>query len=415
MTSVLSKQKILFVSARLPFPALEGHQIRAYGILKQLAKYFDVHLLSILRPGEKVNDTNELFEQCVSIEGVHLKTGLSANISAGLSSLIRHEPLVVSRYVSKELKYAFQNSIATIKPDIVHLDLLPLAELANLVPKGVRIMLDEHNVESDLIAQKLEITSGFINKRIYAREKKLLEKFEKLACKQADVVLACSDQDKRILTQFGAREIYTIPNGVDTQVLKPADSDFNENHIVFLGGMAWYPNKLGVEWFVNKVLDKIVSKNHKTHLHLIGNPEPNVTIPEALREYVTKHGFVDDFTKIVGGCGIMIVPLHVGSGTRLKVVEAASMGCCMVSTRKGAEGVQLKHKQSVIFADSEDEFSKAILALQSKPETIKHIGRIARQVAESIYDWNAIGIKLNEIYSGLSQYDQAVVKKELTA
>lgn len=412
---MIPKQKILFVSARLPYPALEGHQIRAYGILKQLAKYYDVHLLSILRPGEVISYTDELSEQCISIKGVPLKTGLTANISAGLSSLFKREPLVVSRYVSTELKQRFKYSIETVKPDIVHLDLLPLAELASLVPAGIKIMLDEHNVESDLIAQKLKITSGFLNQCIYSREHKLLAEFEKNACLKADVVLACSDQDKQTLGAFGAKEIHTIPNGVDTRVLKPSKSAFNENHIVFLGGMGWYPNKLGVEWFVNQVLDKIVSKNDKTHLHLIGNPEPNVTIPESLRGHVTKHGFVDDFTQIVGACGIMIVPLHVGSGTRLKVVEAASMGCCMVSTRKGAEGVQLTHKQSVIFADTEDDFARAVLALQNKPEAIKHIGRYARQVAQNIYDWNAIGLKLHEIYNGSAQHGQAVVKKELSA
>lgn len=407
MTSLAARQKILFVSARLPFPALEGHQIRAYGILKQLAKYYDVHLLSILRPGEEISYTDELSEQCVSIKGVKLKLGLAANISAGFSSLYKSLPLVVSRYVTPELKQAFQHSLDTINPDIVHLDLLPLAELFHLVPSGIKTVLDEHNVESDLIAQKLEITSGIMNKIIYRREQKLLAKFEQQACQASDLVLACSDQDNHTLSQFGAIEVHTIPNGVDTTKLKPSKSAFDENHIVFLGGMGWYPNRLGMEWFLKHVLEKIVSSNNKTHLHLIGNPEPYVEVPIHLSQYVTKHGFVDDFTKIVGASGIMIVPLHVGSGTRLKVVEAASMGCCMVSTRKGAEGVQLTNKQSVIFADTDKDFANAVLALQKRPDAINQIGKNARKVAEKIYDWDAIGVKLNIIYSGSKQLDQA--------
>ncbi|MCP5325510.1 MAG: glycosyltransferase [Oceanospirillaceae bacterium] len=399
MVNKSTRKTILFVSARLPYPALEGHQIRAYGILKQLSKYHDVHLLSILRPGETINYTDELAQCCQSIRGVPLKFDLRENLSAGLRSLFSGLPLVATRYVTQGLTQAFQAALQEIKPDIVHLDLLPLAALAEWAPAQTSIILNEHNVESDLLEQKCQTLTGKVHQWIYRRELKLVTLFEKQACQRADITLACSDADKRALISMGAREVHTIPNGVNTDVLRPQNQDFNPNHLVFLGGMGWYPNRLGVEWFTAKVLPKIVAFNPATHLHLIGNPEPAASIPAQMRPYITVHGFVDDFRPLVGSSGIMIVPLHVGSGTRLKVVESAALGCCMVATHKGAEGVALIHNESVIFADNPDEFAQAVLALQQDKNAITRIGKNARIIAQEIYDWSSIGHKLHSIYS----------------
>lgn len=390
--------KVLFVSARLPFPALEGHQIRAYGLIKELAAFTELHLLSILRPGETIDIHNELGMQCESMTGVQLSEGFVGNIKAGLRSIVSSLPLVVCKYVSPGLKKAFAIQLKKINPDIVHLDLLTLFELYHLIPDGIKVVLNEHNVESDLILQKIETLSSPLEKLIYKREYRLLRKFEENACSTVNTVLACSDQDQESIRKLGAQDVWTIPNGVDTLELVPVETQFEINDLIFLGGMGWYPNRLGIEWFIKEVLPKLVRDNSSIHLHLIGNPEPLVPIPEQLVKYVTKHGFVDDFRPYVAASSIMIVPLHVGSGTRLKVVEGASLGKCIVSTQKGAQGVMLEHGKEIIFADTAEDFSQAILNLQKSRDEIIRIGGNARIVAEETYDWRAIGKKLKNIY-----------------
>ena len=161
------RKKILFVSARLPFPALEGHQIRALGVLRQLAKFADVHLLTILRDGETIQYDNELSNYCLSIEGVTLESGMGANLKAGLNAVVKNLPLVVTKYTTAGLRKAFKERLEQVKPDIVHLDLLPLGGLLDLVPKGVSVVLNEHNIETDLIEQKLETLSSLAGKIIY--------------------------------------------------------------------------------------------------------------------------------------------------------------------------------------------------------------------------------------------------------
>ena len=155
------RKKILFVSARLPYPTLEGHQIRAFGILKQLSKKYDVHLLSLLREGEEIDPNNELGKLCSSISGVKIDTGKVHSIIAGLNALRLNGPLVASKYVTKTLQNSFADKIKTIEPDIVHLDLLPLAGLLPIIPDGIKVVLNEHNLESDLIKQKISIIESY--------------------------------------------------------------------------------------------------------------------------------------------------------------------------------------------------------------------------------------------------------------
>lgn len=404
----MNRLKILFVSARLPFPAIEGHQIRAYGLIKELSKFSDIHLLSILRSGEEIDENNELSAKCVSISGVPLKTGMTANIKAGTQSIKSGLPLVVTKYVSDDLKQAFVEKIKEIQPDIIHLDLLTLAELAHLIPsKSIKVVLNEHNVESDLIHQKIATLTNPIEKILFKREYRLLRKFEKKSCRAVNTVLACSDKDKSIIESFGARDVWTIPNGVDTKEIAPIHNEYDINDLVFLGGMGWYPNRLGIRWFLDEVMPLVIERNPSTHLHLIGNPYPSVPIPETLMANVTKHGFVDDFRPYVASSAMMIVPLNVGSGTRLKVVEGAALAKCMVSTRKGAEGVMLKHGEEIVFADTPQEFAQAILDLQSNATEIERIGKNARKMAENIYDWRSIGEKLRTIYD----FDQPVLTR----
>lgn len=396
-----NRKKILFVSARLPYPALEGHQIRAFGILKQLSKKYDVHLLSLLREGEEIDRSNELGRLCSSISGVKVSSGNFSSFIAGLSALKLNYPLVVTKYVTASLKDKFKDKIETIKPDIVHLDLLPLAGLLPLIPIGINVVLNEHNLESDLIKQKLSTINSFISKIIYKREYKKLLNFEKNSISFVDAVLACSPKDVEDLTTLGGEGVYCIPNGVDAERLKPDNNNKKFKTIVFLGGMGWYPNRLGIIWFLNDVLPLINKIDPEIKLQIIGNPEPAVEIPEGIKSNVEILGFVDDFIPYVQSSALMIVPLNVGSGTRLKVVEGLALGKCMVSTSKGAEGVGLTHGVDILFADTASDFSEQVIKAISLTESTSSIELNARKLAENVYDWNVIGKDLYNIYESL--------------
>lgn len=394
-------KKVLFVSARLPYPTLEGHQIRAFGILKQLSNDFDIHLLSLLREGESIDRSNNLGELCKSIKGVEVESGVFSAVSAGINAILQNKPLVVTKYVTKKLRKNFLQQIEEIKPDIIHLDLLPLAGLIDLIPEGVKVVINEHNLESDLIRQKLKTLNSFVLQLIYQREYKTLSKFEARVCQHVDLVLACSERDAEGLSSIGARNVHCIPNGVDAKRLQPDNSNKLKKTLVFLGGMGWYPNRLGIIWFLDKVFPLILKQDPDITLQIIGNPEPLIIIPNAINENVERLGFVDDFIPYVQQATLMIVPLSVGSGTRLKVVEGLALGKCMVSTTKGAEGVGLTHGVDILFADTPEQFSAEVLGVVNSVERVLLIENNARKLADSVYDWDVIGEKLFILYKEL--------------
>lgn len=395
------KPSLLFVSARLPFPCTEGHQLRSFGVLSQLAQQFDVHLLSLLRPGETIDHHNALGQVCRSITGVAIPHSLLGNASAALRGFVLRQPLVVAKYVTPSLRRAFVAVQQQHKPQLIHFDLLPLAELSNDIIGATPWGLNEHNVESDLIEQKIATVNGLAQQFIYRREWRYLQRFEQAMVQKANLVLACSDDDGKRLQQWGARNISTIPNGVDAQRLQPNNTNIDQSRVVFLGGMNWYPNRLGMQWFVHEVLPLLVQRHPDVCVDLIGNPEPAIDIPPALTKHVNRLGFVPDFVPYVQKAAAMIVPLHVGSGTRLKVVEGLALGKCMVSTRKGAEGVGLTHERNILFADNADDFANTVSRVLRDPALRQSIEQQARRCADEVYDWHIIGKRLRQNYAAL--------------
>ena len=288
-----------------------------------------------------------------------------------------------------------------MKPDVVHFDLLTLAKLTDLVPQGIPIVLNEHNIESDLLYQKFKLLDKPLFKLIYYREYKTVLKFEQNICKKMSLVLSCSDSDTNKLKQFGADNVFTIPNGVNTHLLLPNTIPVLNNRLVFVGGMGWYPNRFGIIWFIDKVLPLIVNEYPDIQLDIVGNPEPLVEIPSQYTKNINVLGFVDDFKPIVHKATLMIVPLNVGSGTRLKVIEGMSLGKCIVSTSKGAEGIDVTNNENILIANTEYEFFEEICNAIRDNELRERISINARKTAVDTYDWNVIGTKLISIYNDL--------------
>jgi len=403
--TAIKRKKILFVSARLPYPTIEGHQIRTFGLLSELSKYYDIHLLSILRKGEYIDKNNALGDICQTINGVSVSSGIFEYLLAAASAVIRGLPLVVTKYVTPNLVKEFTRLSETIQPDIIHFDLLPLGMLEKYIINKVPFVLNEHNVESDLIAQRISTVNNLFMKLIFIREYKYLHGFEKSVCAKANAVLACSASDKDFLTQTCNANAYLIPNGVDTKKLLPVKVDQIKNSLVFLGGMGWYPNRLGLIWFIKEVLPLIQSKIEDVQLRVIGNPEPNIEIPDEYINNIEILGFVDDFRPIVSESSIMIVPLNLGSGTRLKILEGMSLKKCIVSTSKGAEGIDAKDKVDIIIADSAEEFSAKVIECLSSTEMVHAIENNAREMVVGTYDWEVIGLNLLAVYKELQPDD----------
>lgn len=392
--------RVLFVTSRLPWPAREGHQLRSWNLLRAAARVHEVTLLSLQRDEDGDGDDPVLRGTVAQMHTVPLPPLGSLRAAPGMlaRSLRRRQPLLVGRYVGNDLEAAFRRLVADT--ELVHFDMLPLAGLAHLVPPGIPVVLNEHNVESRLMHSQAAIEPAWWRRLVKRQQVGAMERFERAACTRADRVLACSTPDAEQLRALApAARVSVIPNGVDLSFFDVAPAgDGEDGSLVFVGGMGWLPNRDGMEHFLAEGFPRIRAQRD-VRLTVIGRRD-GLEVPAALADAVHCTGFVDDLRPLVRRASVYVVPLRAGSGTRLKILEAMALGKAIVSTRIGAEGIALRDGEHALLGDTPQEFAAAVVRLLDDPALRRRLGQAARRLVERDYGWDAIGERMLEVYAG---------------
>ncbi|MCA1777849.1 MAG: glycosyltransferase family 4 protein [Xanthomonadaceae bacterium] len=393
--------RLLFVTCRLPFPPREGHQLRSWNLLRAAASVHDVTLLSLRRPEDAGTLPLEARRLLCDVEIVDIPALARPRplLGIALKWLGSARPLLDIRYVSGPLRRAFSRRVRQC--DLVHLDMLALAGLATEVPAGIPIVLNEHNVESALLQDRIELESGFWRRALLRVQMARLEQFESTACRTAHRVLACSslDADRLHLIAPDAN-VTVIPNGVDTaSFLADFDTPPKPESLLFVGHMGWFPNRDGVEHFDRDILPLLAHRS-KLHLDVVGSSD-GYSPEDRIDSRIRLRGFVDDLHACLRQAAVFIVPLRLGGGTRLKVLEAMAMGKAIVSTSKGIEGIGMVDGTDVLIADRPEDFARAVERLLDDAPLRERLGRAARDLAVRRYDWRSVGQRLLPVYSEL--------------
>jgi glycosyltransferase involved in cell wall biosynthesis len=195
-----------------------------------------------------------------------------------------------------------------------------------------------------------------------------------------------------------------VPNGVDMAYYTadvPAlvgEEGPGPQDLVFTAKMDFRPNVDAVLWFAETVLPQIRRESPDTRFWIVGkDPHPRLA-PLAADPGIVVTGWVEDVRPYIAAAALYVIPLRIGGGTRLKVLEAMGMGQAIVSTTLGCEGFDLTPDQELSIADTPDQFAAAVLALLRDPERRARMGRTARQYASSRYDWRMIVPLLEQVY-----------------
>ncbi|MFT3761952.1 MAG: glycosyltransferase family 4 protein [Pseudoxanthomonas sp.] len=394
--------RILFLTSRLPYPPREGHQLRSWHLLKVLASQHQVTLLSFLREEDDAGGLSMLRDTCAAVETFPIPAERSRLrlASALVRSLTTRTPFVAAKYASPALRERL--SVLARDSDLVHFDILPLMAHADCVPVGVPVAFNAHNVESALALTRAGMESRFLHRRFLHSQHARLRGFEQAACRRADAVLACSDDDLVQLQRMAPdTPMRVVPNGVDLDENHPADRPpAHPDRLVFVGQMGWFPNRDGVDWFLREIFPRILAVRPQTRFELVGKSD-SLEIPADVSPSVIRAGFVPDLRPHVHDAAVYIVPLRAGSGTRLKVLEAMALGKAIVTTHIGSEGIALEDGVSARYADDAEGFARAVVELLDDPQRAHELGAAARAAAESRYGWDAIGRDLLDFYAGL--------------
>ncbi len=392
---------ILFITTRIPYPPYEGHQIRSYNLLKHVCSVHNVHLLTFARKEEGISGIKHLETLCASVSAVeipveHNPIRWMRELAAGL---ITEKPFVIRKYCSAQMIRKIRECIEQKSPDLVHFDMLPLAQY-RLWCENLPVILDEHNVESLLLERRAK--EGCRNRGcaiFFMNQAKKLRHFETAACGGVDQVLACSSDDAEMLRSMAEGcSVEVVANGVALDYFLPQEAiDRDPHNMVFVGGMGWFPNRDGMDYFLKEVMPLVCREIPEATCTIVGKAD-ELKVPKDLVSKVHLAGFVDDLRPWVWRAGIYVLPLRLGSGTRLKLLEAMAMEKPIVSTPVGCEGVDVSHERELLVAEQPDEMAEAIVRLMRNPGLAHALGEQARRKAVEAYDWNVIGERLLNIY-----------------
>jgi len=241
-------------------------------------------------------------------------------------------------------------------------------------------------------------------KRVWLR--KILEVFlERVAYRYANIILTVSEKEKMFLIEYGVPEhkIAVIPNGVDTEVFTPKSKesnirkDFPEGFkVLFVGNMEYWPNQEASKLIELQIAPKILARINEVIFFMVGRGSAELGLSSSSNILFT--GRVDDVRNYLNSSDVAIAPLLNGSGTRLKILEYFSCALPVVSTTVGVEGLDVKDGVNVLIEDNMDEFTNKVIELLKDRALRERLGKAARELVVSKYDWREIGKRLNNIY-----------------
>lgn len=386
---------LLMVAAGLPRP-LGGANTRNFYLLKALSQAYRVSLV-VLASEAETRDYDALFalqEIAYSIQLIPYELPDRFKRSIQLLQAVRGRSYFLNLFVVAEMQSALDTLCSLHHFDFVLFESVLMAGYQ--IPVEVQTVIDQHNIEYELVERIYKHEKALLRKWYSWRESRLLKRGEIERCRKADVVLVTSGRERDVLSHFlPEQHMEVIPNGVDTTTFIPRDSVQEISHqILFTGSMDYFPNIDAVLFFARKCWPIVREQVPDATWLIVGkNPPPEIKRLAALPG-ITVTGTVPEVHPYLAASAVAIAPLYVGSGTRLKILEAFAMKKAVVSTSVGCEGLSVVSGKQLLIADHPEEFAQAVIMLLNNPEMRTALGNAGRALVETKYSWEHSGTLL---------------------
>lgn len=395
------------------FPPRNGGQLRSFYLLRELARQHEVHAI-ILQPERELRQPADGYEFPASVKvygpaqtppppslfdklprrvgpGLHYRW-LQRSWRGPASSILLQSHHLICQILSRHhIDMAiFTNGASMTAASLVK----------RLSPQTVCV-LNSDDVVHRLLAQFIKNPTGNrVEQQIVRQSYQSVRWYETHLARFVDAFFVCSDDDRALLASLNENKIkgFTIPNGVDIEK-RPFDAQPGKNqlrHILFCGTLDAYENEDGLLWFYRQIWPSVLSQQPGCRLVVIGRGGKSEQL-DGLRTdpQVDFIGPVEDVVPYYQQAAISIVPLRMGSGTRLKILEALSLGNPVVSTHIGAEGIDVLDGEHLLLADTPEQFAVAIARLLGDEELFGRLRHSGRKLVEEKYDWRRIGDKMH--------------------
>ena len=396
---------ILWLSHFLPYPPKGGAFQRSHYLLREASQRHRVSLVALNQRAvlaspraveEATRELGRVVHDLEWFENPSDRSRFSRVLTAALS-YFRASPYDVNWLRSADVRHHLQSRRDRF--DLVHVDTLGLFPYtAALGP--VPVVLNHHNVESQMMARRAEREPHPLRRHYFRREERKLARMERDACAAAAVNLMVSELDAaRLRSMVPMARTRVVANGVDTTYFKPAPStESRAGSLVFAGGMNWYPNRDAVLFFLGEIWPLLIADDPSRSVAIIGRDPPPALVQAARDSRVQAPGFVEDVRPWLDEAAVYVCPIRDGGGTRLKILDALAMAKPVVATGLSVEGLDLVEGVHYLRADTPLEFVGQIRRLAADRELAGRLGSAGRHLVGERYSWARIGRALEASY-----------------
>lgn len=378
-------RELLVVIPTLPYPPVWGFGQRAYQLTRHLARRHRVTVVSYAHPSQR-GEVEELAREVHEVVAVPREPQpLLARRMMQLRNATSRLPSHTAALRTRSLQAAVDQTLARRRFDVIVLESSQMGWLD--LPRDIPVIVDEHNIESELLERMSQSERSELRRRFNRIEFRRYQRFETDVW---DRSAACAATSQRDASMVSARRpdlpVAVVPNGVDVEHFAAAGRPQVPQRLVFTGLLDYRPNLDGITWFLDSVFPLIRQRHGQVQLQVVGHGAPEV-LESLRRPGVQVTGRVPDLTANLDEASVAVVPLRIGGGTRLKVVEAMAMGKAIVSTTLGAEGIDVVDGQDLLLADDPADFADAVGRLLDEPDLGQRLGTRARRLAVEQYSW----------------------------
>ena len=377
-----------------------------HGLMTELARQHDISVLSFVEPGdegaESMRATREYCSTVVTVPGAILNPGVMAKRWDQIQSLLSVHSYEYRIHRKAAMQRALDRVLGGRGFDIVQIEFSQMAAYHIRTSwRPARFCLDEHNIEYDVLRRTAGADVGVVRRVYNAVDWRKLRLEERRAWRRFDGCAVTSARDERMLaSEAPGAKTAVIPNGVDVDSFSPVAAAVEPDTVLFFGAINYYPNTDGLLFFLRDAWPILKRARPAARLRVVG-PKPPPSITEWHDSSVEVVGYVDDVRPYIARAAVVIVPLRIGGGTRLKVLEAMAMRKAIVSTALGAEGIEAQHERDILMADDAAGFAHQVARVLADASIGERLGQSARKLVVERYSWRSSVNELTRFYAEL--------------
>lgn len=402
--------RVMIVDADVPFPANSGKRLRSLNLALPLARRHEItYVARVIDPDEGKRAEAFLAQNGIRPVLVHeplppkrgsaLILGLAANLVSAL-------PYSVASHRSEAMKAAVAAEARRFNPELINVEYL--GYLYCLEGLQCPVVLQAPNIEAALLKRVSDTASNPVKRLFFAEQYRKYLAAERQAFHAVDRVVACSEIDAHLARDlYQSTNVSVVDNGVDPEFYARVGRPSGSRSVLFMGALDWRPNLDAIDQLLGSILPQLRARVKDAELVIVGRkPSDALRARIAATEGATLHADVPDVRPYMAAAAAMAVPLRIGGGSRLKILEAMAAQLPVVSSTIGAEGLELVDGRDLVIADDPGTMSAALADAIEAPAAARDRASSGRATVESRYAWTNLAAKLEAIWQDVAQQER---------